>query len=160
VPIGQLRRVLISNIIVSNAEAKQCSIFSGIPGHSIQDIKISDIFIQHQGGGTREQGTVRPPEVGNEYPEPNMFGTTPAQGFYLRHVKNIDMSHIEITSLQPDQRPAFVLDDVQGADFLAIKTQREPGIPVFSLHDVENFSSNLCRGVPDSTLQHVKDKNL
>jgi polygalacturonase len=158
--IGQLRRVLINNIVASNVDPQQCSILSGIPGHAIQDIQISDIFIQHQGCGTRQQAELRPPEVDNQYPEPNMFGVTPAQGFYLRHVKNIDMSHVEIASLQPDQRPDFMLDDVMDADFLRIKTQREQGVPVFSLHNVENFSSNLCRGIPDSTLEHVADKTL
>lgn len=158
--IGQLRRVLISNIVASNVAPQQCSIVSGIPGHAIEGIKISDIFIQHQGGGTREQAARKLPEVGDQYPEPSMFGVTPAQGFYFRHVRGIDMSHIEITSLQPDQRPGFVLDDVQGADFLRIKTQRGQDVPMFSLHNVDNFSSYLSRGVPDSTLDKVTDKTL
>ncbi len=159
-PVGQLRRILISNIVASNVDPQQCSILSGIPGHSIQDIHMSDIFIQHQGGGTAEQAALRAPEVENGYPEPEMFGVTPAQGFYLRHVRNIDMSHIEIASLQPDQRPDFVLDDVQGADFLRIKTSRVSGVPVFSLHNVDRFSSYLSQGVPETTLDHVAEKTL
>jgi polygalacturonase len=160
VPIGQLRRVLISNIVASNVNSRQCSILSGIPDHAMEDIKISDVFIQHQGGGTREQAAMHPPEVGKQYPEPNMFGVTPAQGFYLRHVKNIDMSHIEITSLAPDFRPGFVLDDVQVADFLRVKTQKEPGVLTFSLHNVEDFSCALSRGIPETTLARVTDKTL
>ncbi len=160
VAVGRLRRVLISNIVASNVDARQCSIFAGIPGHAIEDIKISDVFIQHRGGGTAEQAAVRLPEVENEYPEPNMFGTTPAQGFYLRHVKGIEMSHVQIVASAPDHRPGFVLDDVQDADFLGIKTAREPGVPVFSLHNVESFSSYLTRGVPDTTLETVADKTL
>ncbi len=160
VPIGQLRRVLISNIVASNVNSQQCSILSGVPGHAIEDVKIADVFVQHHGGGTVQQAALHPPEVESEYPEPNMFGTTPAQGFYLRHVRGIDMSHVEITSLQPDHRPGFVLDDVRDADFLRIKMQREQGSPVFSLRDVDNFSSYLTRGVPDSTLDHVAEKTL
>jgi polygalacturonase len=159
VAVGQLRRVLISNIVASNVDPRQCSILSGIPSHAIEDVKISDVFIQHQGGANAPT-TVTPPEVASEYPEPNMFGTTPAQGFYLRHVKGIDMSHVEITALAPDHRPAFVLDDVRNADFLRIKTQSEAGVPVFSLHDVQNFSSYLIRGVPDSKLENITDKTL
>ena len=89
-----------------------------------------------------------------------MFGVTPAQGFYLRHVKNIDMSHIEITSIAPDARPGFVLDDVQGADFLRVKTEKEAGVPTFSLRDVQDFNCALSRGVPDTTLAHVQDKTI
>jgi polygalacturonase len=160
VPIGRLRRVLISNIVASNVDPQQCSILSGIPGHAIEDIKISDVFIQHRGGGTREQAALRPPEMENGYPEPNMFGVTPAQGFYLRHVENIDMSHIEIASLAPDARPGFVLDNVKDADFLRIKAQRAEGVPFFSLKDVENFTCSLSRGVPDTTLAQVTEKTL
>ncbi|MHB1745241.1 MAG: rhamnogalacturonidase, partial [Acidobacteriaceae bacterium] len=160
VPIGQMRRVLISNIVASSVDPQLCSILSGIPGHAIEDVKISDVFIQHRGGGTREQAALRPPEMENGYPEPNMFGVTPAQGFYLRHVENIDMSHIEIASLAPDARPGFVLDNVKDADFLRIKVQRAEGIPLFSLKDVENFTCSLSRGVPDTTLAQVTEKTL
>jgi polygalacturonase len=160
VPVGKLRRVSISNIVASNVNPRQCSILSGVPDHAIEDVRISDIFIQQQGGGTREQAALHPPEVENQYPEPNMFGVTPAQGFYLRHVKNIDMSHIEITSIAPDARPGFVLDDVQGADFLRVRTEKENGVPSFTLHDVRDFNCALSRGIPATTLDHVSDKTI
>jgi polygalacturonase len=160
VPIGKLRRVLISNIVASKVDSHQCSILSGIPDHAIEDIKISDIFIQHQGGGTAEQAALHPPEAEKEYPEPSMFGITPAQGFYLRHVQNIDMSHVEIASLAPDARPSFVLDNVKDADFLRMKTQKAEGVPFFSLQNVDNFTCSLSRGIPDTTLDHVTEKTL
>ncbi|MEO6966174.1 MAG: glycoside hydrolase family 28 protein [Acidobacteriaceae bacterium] len=159
-PIGQLRRILISNIVASNVGSEACSILSGIPDHPIEDIKISDVYIQHQGGGTREQAAIQMPEDAKKYPEPTMFGGTPAQGFYLRHVQNIEMSHIEIASLEPDARPDFILDDVKDADFLRIKTQRQQGVPTFSLHDVDNFTCSLSRGIRETTLDHVSDKSL
>ena len=157
---GQLRRVLISNIVASNVRPQQCSILTGIPGHLIQDVQISDIYIQHQGGGTREQAALQLPEMESGYPEPTMFGVTPAQGFYLRHIQNIDMSHIEIASITPDARPDFVLNAVKDADFLRIKTQREQGNPTFSLQDVDGFNCSLSRGIPDTTLGQVTEKTL
>ncbi|MEO6828737.1 MAG: glycoside hydrolase family 28 protein [Acidobacteriaceae bacterium] len=158
--VGQLRRVIISNIVASNVDPRHCSILSGIPGHAIQDIQISDIFIQQWGGGTREQADRHMPENESNYPEPQMFGVTSAQGFYLRHVQGIDMSHIEIASMQPDQRPVFMLDDVSDAEFLRIRAPREQGVPTFSLHDVENFNVALSRGVSDLTLKKTSDKTL
>ncbi len=158
--IGELRRVLIHNVVASNVSARQCSILAGLPGHAIRDIQIGDVFIQQQGGGTREQAELRLPEKENGYPEPNMFGVTPAQGFYLRHVSGVDMSHVEIASLQPDERPGFVLDDVEDADFLRIKMARPTRVPVFSLRDVDRFSSTLVQGVSDQRLDHVRDKTF
>src|SRR5579859_8006478 len=35
VPVGQLRRVNVSNIVVSNTDARYASVISGIPGHDI-----------------------------------------------------------------------------------------------------------------------------
>ena len=160
VPVGHLRRVLLSNIVCSNAASQFASILSGMPGHCIEDIQLSDIYIQHQGGGTMEQAALQPPELEGSYPEPDMFGPTPAQGFYLRHIHNIDMSHVEIAALQPDYRPAFVLDDVQGADFLRIRAP-QPGIsPMFELRNVENFRVNLSRGMADTVLEKVKHQSL
>src|SRR6202050_4437815 len=88
VPIGSLRRVLISNVVCSNSEASLGSILSGIPGHPIEDIQLNDIYIQHRGGGTPEAAAVQPPELENKYPEPNMLRPLPSHGFFLRHVKN------------------------------------------------------------------------
>jgi hypothetical protein len=47
-----------------------------------------------------------------------MFGPMPASGFYLRHLRNVEMSHVEIANTTPDTRPAFYLTDVERADFL------------------------------------------
>jgi polygalacturonase len=153
--VGSVRRILISNIICSNANSQQGAILTGIPDHYIEDVKISDIFIQHQGGGSQEQGAINLPELEKEYPDPKVFGPTPTQGFFLRHIRNLEMSHIEIASIRPDQRPSFVLDDVQGAEFLRIRAPQGGGAPVFSLHNVNQFSVNLSRDIPDTTKQHI-----
>jgi hypothetical protein len=70
------------------------------------------------------------------------------------------MSHIEIASLAPDARPGFALEDVQVAEFLRVKTQKEAGVPTFSLHNVKDFSCALSRGIPDTTLADVLDKTI
>ena len=160
VPVGQLRRILLSNIVCSNASAKFGSILSGAPGHCIEDIQLSDIYIQHQGGGTKEQASLQPPELENKYPDPAMFGAMPSQGFFLRHIRNIDMSHIEIAAMTPDQRPAFVLQDVRGADFLRIRTPQQTGSPIFVLQNVENFNVNLSRGVAETTIHKTAHVTL
>src|SRR5204863_2756595 len=41
--VGQLRRVIISNVVVYNAEPKYASIISGIPGHDIEDVTLNNI---------------------------------------------------------------------------------------------------------------------
>jgi polygalacturonase len=159
-PVGTLRRVIIEGLVCSNSVSRLGSIISGVPDHDIENVRISNVVIQHQGGGTKEQAALRPAEFEEKYPEPGMFGPMPSHGFYLRHVKDIELSDIEIMPAKDDLRPAFFLDHVEGADFFRIKTPRVEGAPAFSLHGVSDFSTHTCRNVPDTQLEKVDDREL
>jgi polygalacturonase len=152
VPIGQLRRVIISNIVVSNCASYLGSIISGIPGHPIENIKISDVYVQHQGGGTKEQAVRMPAEMEKGYPEPGMFGAMPSHGFFIRHAKNVELSNIEIAPVKEDQRPVFVMNDVDGVDLFRIKAPKVAGVPVAALDNVRDFSVSASKPLLADTL--------
>src|SRR5579875_1477742 len=116
-PVGTLQRVIIGNLVCYNAGPRTSSLILGIPDHAVEDFKVHDVYIRHKGGGTAEWASAQPTEQETNYPDPGRFGATPSQGFFIRHVKNLDMANIEIASDLPDVRPAFVLDQVDGADF-------------------------------------------
>jgi polygalacturonase len=203
--VGTLRRVIINNVVCSNSVSSLGSVISGIPGHAIEDVKISNVEILHQGGGTREDAAYQPPEQEDIYPEPDMFtapprpgrngrgpngefvaegagraagggragagrGAAPAppperhrmpsHGFYVRHVKGIQFDNITIRTAREDLRPAFVLDDVEEAEFFRIKTPHAPDAPVFALHNVSGLSIARCSGVKDVELQKVAQRTL
>jgi polygalacturonase len=161
VPVGVLRRVVLSNITCQSAASPLiCSIVAGIPGHPIEDVKLSDITIFHQGGGTKEDAQRQLAERENDYPEPNMFGTTPAHGFFIRHVRGLEMNGVKVEHANQDARPAFVLDDVQGADFERMKVPTAGGMPTFVLNDVRDFSVFRSKPVPDTELQTAGKKEL
>jgi polygalacturonase len=151
-PVGQLRRVLISNVVVSNADSRQAAIITGIPGHYIEEVKLNNIYIQHRGGGTKENGALNPPENANGYPDPNRFGPMPAHGFFIRHVKGIEMRDVEIRSRQEDFRPAFLLEDVESAEFTHIKLPPRAARS-WSLKAVKDFSISQSRPIPDTYLK-------
>jgi polygalacturonase len=138
--VGELRRVMISNIVAYNVEPKYASIISGIPARMIDDLRLSNIRIYYKGGGTKEQAALIPPEKETDYPEPVMFGETPAYGFFIRHVKSLTMTDVEISYMKEDARPPFVLFDVQGADLHRVKAQRMLDIPTFVLKNVEGLT--------------------
>jgi hypothetical protein len=190
-------------------------VISGIPGHEIEDVKISNVQILHEGGGTKEDAAYQPPEYEDMYPEPTMFtggprpngrgadgqwhpegygrgpgagrgavgaaGAGPAggagrgpgrggppapahkmpsHGFYIRHVKGIQFDNIDIRTEKEDRRPAFVLEDVQGADFFRIKIPHVDGVPEFMLKKVSNLTVHMCSGVADTELALVDNKSL
>ena len=158
--VGALRRVIISNIVVYNADPKYASIISGIPGHSIEDVQLSNIRIYSKGGGTKEQAAREPPEKEDTYPEPTMFGELPAYGFFIRHVKGLAMRDVEVSYLKEDVRPPFWLNDVIGVDFQHIKAQRSEGVPMFVLKNVADFNTHQCWPLPDTRLDRVDAKKL
>jgi polygalacturonase len=157
--VGTLKRILISNLECYNAPQKVSSILSGIPGYPIEDVKLSNIYIETVGGATAETAHIQPPELETAYPEPRMFGPMPASGFFMRHVRNVEMSHVEIANATADARPAFHLTDVERADFFAVTAPRGAD-GAFALHDVKNLRIGWSRAAADATLDKVDSKML
>lgn len=153
--VGTLRRVLISNLECHNAPSRNGSLLAGIPNYAIEDVKLSNIFIASAGSASAESVHVNPPENEAKYPEPNMFGATPSYGFFLRHVKHLEMSHVELSTSAPDPRPAFFLEDVDRADFFAITAPRPSGTGAatgnFAMHQVKDLRIGWSRAAADFT---------
>jgi polygalacturonase len=159
-PVGQLRRVIISNVVVYNADSKYASIISGIPGHDIEDVTLNNIRIYHKGGGTKEQAALDPPEKENDYPEPSMFGEIPASGFFIRHVRGLEMNAINLTWLKEDARAPFIINDGKSLELRNLKAARANGGPMFILKDIENFSIRDSYPLEDLRLGKVKQQNV
>jgi len=79
---------------------------------------------------------------------------------FLRHARNISVNNVEIAFEGEDFRAAFVLDDVQQADFFRVRTPSVRNIPTFVLRNVEDFSVFRCRNVADTQLQHTANAKL
>ncbi len=155
--VGTIKRVLIDNLVCHNAPQEFCSILSAIPGHAIEDVKLSNIYVETAGGGAAADAAIEVPENENKYPEPNMFGSLPASGFFLRHMRNLEMSHVEVASLAPDARPVFQLADVERADFFAITAPRPAG-GVFALNNVRDLRIGWSRAAADTVLAAADHK--
>ena len=152
-PVGTIRRISINNVVASDAEWSLGCIISGIPGHPIADIRIGNVRVVQQGGGTKELAERVPPEEEAKYPEPGMFGAMPSYGFFFRHVAGLEMDHVKIDYVQPEARPAFVLDDVQDARFDHLNVRRgTDAAPLFDLRAVADFAVDDSRAIDDTRL--------
>ncbi|HTZ21939.1 MAG TPA: right-handed parallel beta-helix repeat-containing protein, partial [Opitutaceae bacterium] len=149
-PVGVARRIKISNVVATDVAPDHGILIVGIPGHTIDDVSLSNILIEYRGGGTREQAAREVPEYEKEYPEPSRFGTIPAYGMFARHVKGLTLDHVEVRYAQNDQRPPFFLHDVTDADFDHVKAQHAEDVPSFVLKDVNGFVVLNSPGVPDT----------
>lgn len=167
---GTLRRVIISDLVSYNSNASTASVFSGIPSNLIEDIKLSNCFFDHRGlpedmltnWGAEAKPmpdwhTIQVPEIEDAYPELLRFGPTPSNGFFLRHLKNLEMSHIEVRPSAPDPRPAFWLDDLHRADFFAITA---PAQSNFVLRDVTDLRILWSRAAKDVVLASAASQTV
>jgi len=159
---GTLRRVLISNLVSHDSASSTASIFSGVPENLIEDVKLSNCYFGHRGLpkdmriGWGESSkpmpdwhTIKVPEIEDAYPELLRFGPTPCNAFFIRHLKNLEMSHVEVAPQAPDARPAFWLEDVTRADFFAITAPPQPN---FSLHNVKDLRIFWSRAAKDTNM--------
>jgi polygalacturonase len=147
---GTLRRVIIRDVTCAAPANTMPAIIAGIPGHPIEDISISDVYLVQQGGGTAADAAIIPPELESSYPEPSWFGTLPAQGLLLRHVRNVEVSHLEIASVTADARPFVWLGDVDGAEFFRLRLPTGTGAPAFALRGARNFRVTASVPIADA----------
>jgi hypothetical protein len=183
VAIGAIRRVNIDNVVVSDADTRYASIIAGLPGHDVEDVKLSNIRILYRGGLSLEQVAAQPanlvntfffratggipprepfatPEREKEYPEPSMFGLLPAWGFFIRHAKGIQFDNVDIGYVKEDRRPAFVVDDVKSIVFRNVNAPKAAGTSEFVLMNVKGFEVRGSETMPDTKLDTVTRKEF
>jgi polygalacturonase len=159
-PVGAIRRVLISNVVVSGAEPRYASLLCGLPSKPIEEVSLRDIRIEYQGGGTREDAGREPPENEQSYPEPSMFGPIPAYGLFARHVRNLAVRDVAVSFVAAELRPPVILHDVAGAVFERVVAQRAPGVPFFILRGVRDFAARGCAGLADTRREAAEHEAL
>lgn len=158
--VGAIRRVNISNVVVSDAEPRYASIIAGLPGHDIEDVRLSNIRIVYKGGIARSEAVAEVPERETNYPEPSMFGVLPAYGFYIRHARGITFDNVEISFVQPDSRPAFMLDDVKNVEIFRTSAPVSGGAKMFVLKNVSNFNVTASKNVDDTKITRTEQKEF
>ncbi len=153
-PMSVARRISFSNIVASDIEPRFAALFSGIPGHPIDDLRLANITLHFRGGGARQDAQRQPPENEKGYPDPVMFGVIPAYGLYFRHVRNLQVSQVSLSFEAPDHRPPIHLHDVQHAEFSGIRAQRLPATPLIVATQVTDLSLQQVHTLADA--HHAK----
>jgi len=111
VPVaGTLKDVIISNVIAYNAV--YASSISSIPGSYVENVILKNIIVRTKGGGDKELAQKVMDEKINSYPEGTMWGPMPVSGFYVRHVKGLQISDVKVITEDIDMRPLAKFDDV------------------------------------------------
>ncbi len=144
-PVGQAENIVISNVEAVGAAMTGCSI-TGLPGHRVRNVTLSNIRLGFQGGGTAEMVTRAIPEVPQSYPEYKIFGVLPAYALYCRHVEGLTLANVQTSFEQPDARPALVADDVRQMDISSASFAQNPGGgPAMIFRNVQGAMIHGCR---------------
>lgn len=167
---GTLRRVVISGLVSYNSNASSASILSGVPGNLIEDVKITDCYFEHKGlpktmlvhWADRSEPMpdwrgIQVPELEDGYPEVLLFGPTPVHGFFVRHLKNLEMAHVEIAPSAAEPRPALWLEDVHRADLFAVTAPLQPNL---ELRNVSDLRVGWSRAFKDAVLDKTDKSTL
>lgn len=106
---GAIRRVTIRDVAAEDVLPDYSALMVGMENHPIEEVTLERVRLTYRGGGTALDGS--PPEKDDAYPEPSMFGPTPAWGLWTRHVRGLTLKDVELTAETPDARPQTVFED-------------------------------------------------
>jgi polygalacturonase len=133
---SRAKNILISNVIATGVERRSGIQITGMPGQDIEGVRLDNIRLVFDGGGTKDDASLTPPELGTGYPEPSRIGTMPSYGVFARHVRDLELANIQMSFAKEDLRPAMVCNDVDGLE-------------------IDNFKAQLANDVPAAVFQAV-----
>jgi len=136
---SRARRILISNVIATGCEPMSGIQITGLPEHPIEGVRLENIWLVFQGGGTKEDAARVPKELGTGYPEPRFIGTMPAYGVFARHVRDLELANIRVSIEKDDLRPAMVCVNVDGLEIDNFKAQLADGVTPARFEDVKRL---------------------
>ena len=113
VGVGAMRRVLLRDIEAVDILPDYAATLAGLPETPIQDVVLSNIRLSYRGGGKTEWAERRPGDLADAYPEPSMFGPSPAYGLWARHVDGLRIENLTIETVTPDARPERLFENVR-----------------------------------------------
>lgn len=125
---SRARNILISNVIADGVGKMSGIQIMGLPEQPVEGVRIENVRLTSNGGGSAEDAAIMPKELGTGYPEPRHLGILPAYGVYARHVKGLELANIAVNFTTNDLRSAAAFADVQGLEIDNFKPQVAPGV--------------------------------
>ncbi len=162
--VGSLRNVSIQNVLAHVFTPYDgrplASSISGLPGHPVENIALSNVRIINLRDQPREAtaqlADTEIPEAARDYPEYSMFGSLPAHGLFVRHARGVRLDRIEAGFTQTDHRSALFCDDVQDLSVTHWRSRVLPDSePVLRLRNV-TVATLLSLVAPAGTATYLR----
>ncbi|UZK64683.1 rhamnogalacturonidase [Sphingomonas sp. M1-B02] len=111
---GAMRNIAIRGLKATGIDPRFAATLAGLPDHPIEGVQLRDIDLAFEGGFTGPAPAL-PAELADAYPEPSMFGPSPAWGLWARHVNGLQVSGLRLSRPAGDPRPPVRLDNASVA---------------------------------------------
>jgi polygalacturonase len=144
------KNIFISNIVAYVNDSLSGIHITGTPTSFLENIRLTNIRIVYNGGGSKTDGLYNFPELGKDYPEIGAIASlkknipvvkVPSYGIFARHVKNLEIDNLTVDCIKEDQRPAMICIDVDGLE-------------------IENFKAKIINNIPIAQFENVRNLNL
>ncbi len=114
-PLSAMCNIVLRDIEATDILPDYAATIAGLPDSPIENVTLSNIRLTYRGGGPAEWAQRRPGDLPDAYPEPSMFGPSPAHGLWARHVRGLKVENLTVTTTQPDARPERLFENVEDA---------------------------------------------
>ena len=118
--VGKVSNITISNVNAYGAGSWGSSI-TGIPGHKVENIMLSNIQLFTEGGVGNDDYKTIVDESEKGYPQPDVWKNLPSYGLYIRHAKGISINNLVLGHKNDDVRVPIIADDVEGLMIKAVR---------------------------------------
>lgn len=132
------RNISISNVTAYVADSVSGIQITGTPRFYLENIRLSNIKITYQGGGTEKMANKPFKELGKDYPEVRPYENVPAYGLIARHVKNLQIDNLAVDFEKEDRRPPLICIDIDGLEINKFKAKVADGVKPFVFEQVNN----------------------
>jgi polygalacturonase len=132
-PVGIMRNIVINNIVAYHS-GNYCSSITGIPGHYVENLSLSNVQFYNLGGlkdGLFNPDIKKVKEDEKGYPQPTVWKELPSSGLFIRHAKNIQIRGLMLNSEQLDARIPVIAVDVDGLQIQSISKIKNSEADVF-----------------------------
>jgi len=137
--VGKVSNISISNVNAYDAGSWGSSI-TGIPGHKVENIMLSNIQLFTKGGIDYDDFNNIVGEKIKDYPQPDQWKNLPSYGLYIRHAKGVSINNLVLGHENDDVRVPIIADDVENLMIKGVRLNNPiTDLPFVKGHLLKNY---------------------
>jgi len=156
--VGEVKNISISNVVAYNTGTWGSSI-TGLVGHPIKNISLSNIQLFSKGGLKADDFNATVEEDEKGYPHAITYGNLPSHSLYVRHAENITIDNLQMRTKNRDVRIPIIVEDVKGLRITDTQWNDFDGtIPMVQGKTIQHYDIDAPLGWTKGEFLNLTDK--